>query len=509
MTDPLSSQRLAEIDEILSREDHDTGQLWRLRNEGLSNADLKSRLRINTGQLGTLKMQLRVLREGFVPSSPSTAQKGAHKVRGWLKREAMSDELRIYLTRLEAVLTAAMAGTLVTPGIERQFGLAAVVEWPTVEWVKVPVDVKTGLPNGSPIAMRHFADCDHWFRNDDGTWIGEPPALASDDQMASLPPCKDCVYKAEQAGNEPVGPRIGVTSAGRSYWWVSQGATFDASIFQRTLWTAPNEHRERPDRLLIKDLRPGDVVFHYATGVMRAVSTVEEAWQPAPRPNGYERKRDGDSDEGWQVKIAITQQDLELPFQRIAELIPNGAPGPLTRDGIPRQLYIAPLGAEAAHALLDAVLVSEPPVASMTVGPLPVLLDLDETDVTATVRIRREQSHLRKHLFAGANEATCALCGRVLPDSLLVAAHIVPRRHLNDAERLDFSSAAMLACALGCDTLFELGYIAVDDTGAVIAVREAEVRDVAEAVAALAGRRITAFSPATAGSFARHRALHS
>mgnify|MGYP003376950446 CR=1 FL=1 len=68
--------------------------------------------------------------------------------------------------------------------------------------------------------------------------------------------------------------------------------------------------------------------------------------------------------------------------------------------------------------------------------PLPVLLDLDETDVTATVRVRREQSHLRKHLFAGETERKCALCGRLLPSSLLVAAHIVPRRNLDDAQRL-------------------------------------------------------------------------
>ena len=200
-----------------------------------------------------------------------------------------------------------------------------VVTWPTVEWVKVPVDVRTGLPNGSPIAMRHFADCDHWFRHDDGSWVGEPPFLASDEQMASLPACKDCTYKA---------------------------------------------------------------------------------------------------------------------------------------------------------------------------------------DVTATVRVRREQSHLRKHLFAGETERKCALCGRLLPSSLLVAAHIVPRRNLDDAQRLDFASAAMLACALGCDTLFELGYVVVRDDGTVVEGKCA-TGALADAVGALGGRRCGAFNENTAANFHRHAELHA
>ncbi len=237
-----------------------------------------------------------------------------------------------------------------------------VVTWPTVEWVKVPVDVRTGLPNGSPIAMRHFADCDHWFRHDDGSWVGEPPFLASDEQMASLPACKDCTYKAEHSGNERVGPRLGTT----------------------------------------------------------------------------------------------------LPETAV------GAPD----------------------------------------VPLPVLLDLDETDVTATVRVRREQSHLRKHLFAGETERKCALCGRLLPSSLLVAAHIVPRRNLDDAQRLDFASAAMLACALGCDTLFELGYVVVRDDGTVVEGKCA-TGALADAVGALGGRRCGAFNENTAANFHRHAELHA
>lgn len=228
------------------------------------------------------------------------------------------------------------------------------LEWPTIEWVKIPADLKTGLPNGAPIAMRHFADCKHWFE------AGDPPFLASDNQMASLPACGDCIYKAKLSGNDQFGPRLG--------------------------------SREAPQS-------------------------------------------------------------------------------------------------------------AEPP------APMPVLLDLDETDATATVRVRREQRHLREHLLGGSNEFPCDLCGRLLPSSLLVAAHIVPRRELNDAQRLDFTSTAMLACTLGCDTLFELGYLVICPEGTVQAGKRT-TGAVADAVAELQGRHCSSFNENTSGSFARHAEMH-
>lgn len=238
------------------------------------------------------------------------------------------------------------------------------LEWPSIEWVKTPIDLGTGLPNDSAITLRHFADCDHFKRNDDGTWTGLPPSLATDEQMEELRPCKDCVARAERSGNDTVGPRLG--------------------------------------------------------------------------------------------------------------------------SGDPRQL---------ATDWVSNV-------------PTPLMLDLDDTDITATVRARREQAHLRKGLLAGAPEAPCAICGRVLTASVLVAAHIFPRRRLNDAERLNFASAAMLVCALGCDALFELGYLIVREDGTLVAGRPT-TGALAEAVDVLAGRQCSAFNEATASNFRRHAEIHN
>lgn len=135
--------------------------------------------------------------------------------------------------------------------------------------------------------------------------------------------------------------------------------------------------------------------------------------------------------------------------------------------------------------------------------------DVEETDSEVLTKVRLEQSHLRRYLLGGRRSATCAICGRVLPEQLLLAAHIVPRRMLDGTERRDFESAAMLACALGCDALFEWGYIVVDHTGRVIPAREPQTGDLAQLVHEIAGQQCGAHTPFTAERFAQHRELHT
>ncbi|CAB4922309.1 unannotated protein [freshwater metagenome] len=209
--------------------------------------------------------------------------------------------------------------------------------------------------------MRHFNDCLHWFRDPDGSFMGEDPRLATDEEMRQLKPCADCAKKAKRFGNDPVGPRL-------------------------------------------------------------------------------------------------------------------------------REITLA--GLEAV--------------------PMPSsMLELEATDDNAIIRVRREQGYLRAKLLNGRAEGECSLCGSGLPASLLIAAHIYPRHKLNDAERLDFNSAAMLACGLGCDALFELGYLTVDATGHVAAQRQVQGDALEAAVERLVGRKVSIHSSTTAANFERHRQLHA
>lgn len=92
---------------------------------------------------------------------------------------------------------------------------------------------------------------------------------------------------------------------------------------------------------------------------------------------------------------------------------------------------------------------------------LSVLAGHDDFDGVAFTKYRKEQAFLRAYLLDGLNQAACVLCGRLMPQDLLVAAHIKPRSKASRSERLDFENIAALMCSLGCDSLFEKGFVYV------------------------------------------------
>lgn len=118
---------------------------------------------------------------------------------------------------------------------------------------------------------------------------------------------------------------------------------------------------------------------------------------------------------------------------------------------------------------------------------------------------RGEQAELRQRLFGGRDEAPCALCGEVYPVDLLVAAHIKQRAACTDDECRDLDNVAMAACLLGCDALYELGYITVDATGHIMAADGPYPGVVGGRIGRLAGRRVGLYAPATGHYFAWHR----
>lgn len=91
------------------------------------------------------------------------------------------------------------------------------------------------------------------------------------------------------------------------------------------------------------------------------------------------------------------------------------------------------------------------------------------TDQPALARRRREQAALRATLgLQSHGRATCGLCGRNFPSSLIAAAHIKPRSECSPQERTDAPWVVMPACRLGCDSLFEHGFISVGQLGAML-----------------------------------------
>nr|WP_062336827.1 HNH endonuclease [Herbidospora sakaeratensis] len=121
----------------------------------------------------------------------------------------------------------------------------------------------------------------------------------------------------------------------------------------------------------------------------------------------------------------------------------------------------------------------------------------------AMVARRGEQAMLRRLLINGG--ARCALCGAELPETFLVAAHIKRRTDCEERERRDLDNVAMLACTLGCDSLYEHGYIKVSDGGLVELSPELVGHPrLHEHASRLAGRAVAAWSDSSRHYFAWH-----
>lgn len=84
-------------------------------------------------------------------------------------------------------------------------------------------------------------------------------------------------------------------------------------------------------------------------------------------------------------------------------------------------------------------------------------------DTKGKALFRKEQSFLRQFLFANNKISTCGICGKEFPVKLLVAAHIKRRANCTIDEKLDYKNIVMPMCKLGCDALYENGYITIID----------------------------------------------
>jgi hypothetical protein len=116
---------------------------------------------------------------------------------------------------------------------------------------------------------------------------------------------------------------------------------------------------------------------------------------------------------------------------------------------------------------------------------------------------RVEQSFLRRILFGSAVESTCSLCGLRLPTSLLVAAHIKPRSECSEHERLDAENIVFGVCVLGCDALYEHGFVAVLE--GKVCVSEADTsRRLKAILRRFRGRRCVAWKDSAAKYFEWH-----
>lgn len=143
--------------------------------------------------------------------------------------------------------------------------------------------------------------------------------------------------------------------------------------------------------------------------------------------------------------------------------------------------------------------------------PDPEDLDLDnefegDIDGVAAVTVRREQAWLKKMVFGRKPIIACELCGELAPRRLVRAAHIKRRADCTDAEKRDWRNI-MAACTLGCDDLFEHGFVYVDESLQIQAGPSAQGLEsvLAFIEQRLAGRSVKDPDGARAPMFEAHR----
>lgn len=252
-------------------------------------------------------------------------------------------------------------------------------------------------------------------------------------------------------------------------------------------------------------LRAGDFVLFYGNKRLYLAGTVAVRWRNAALAERLWTQ--DEKGQTWEHMYALTDvRRIEVPVGEIQPLLGWG----------PRAVVQGFLiyGDSKAQALNELCNLAPEDLVSTTDHDEPgARADADANrpfegspDGQRMAPVRLEQPRLKRRLRElSAN--TCALCGEQLPPAFLIAAHIKKRAKCTDDEKTDFDNVGMLACLLGCDSLFEHGYVGVDHGGELLisdkVLESSAVKTFVEA--RLANRRTPWWTDSREPYFAWHR----
>lgn len=220
---------------------------------------------------------------------------------------------------------------------------------------------------------------------------------------------------------------------------------------------------------------PGDLVFSYAGGLIKAIGVVTSQHREQPKPPEYGATGDTWSNVGWAV--SINWEMLEHPIRpkdhldSIVPLLP-AKNGPLQQNGNGNQsCYLADISEELGRLILSLVAESNQSfIDTLSVGQIEQEEEaissaicssvLDETEKEQLIKARRGQGLFRKNVEKV--ELACRVTG-VTQKPLLIASHIKPWRLCNNIERLDGNNGLLLSPHI--DRLFDQGWITFTDKG--------------------------------------------
>jgi putative restriction endonuclease len=288
---------------------------------------------------------------------------------------------------------------------------------------------------------------------------------------------------------EPKPDEAGLTEAElpamSNHWWVNHKQTFQQEIAGNYLWspkTNQNGARNRTyDNMTLAV--PGDVVFSYADGLIKAVGVVTAAATTGAKPDEFGSAGENWSKEGWRLPVAFTS--LETPLRpkahmdRLAALLPE-THSPIRASGDGNQgAYLAAVPAAMAAELrllmsgqVEQIEVRHKPQKSLDQDQDPdaradrevfARTDIGPTEKQTLVNSRRGHGLYRERVIQ--LEGKCRVTGINLIEHLR-ASHIKPWKASSDQEKLDGNNGLLLAPHI--DHLFDQGYISFTDFGDLI-----------------------------------------
>ena len=294
-----------------------------------------------------------------------------------------------------------------------------------------------------------------------------------------------------------------------SYWWVNQGDSFEEARKLGALW-APLKDKggnKQPSWESLDLVKQGDVVFHFAKKMVRGISLVTSESRIAEIRI---RDRGQWQDLGREIEVEAQDFDFTIDLDEIPLELRTGSESgidtPFDKNGKVKQGYLFKLHQSGAQFLLTKLkLVNSEDERTVDNQVKELLGDFSGgTDRPITGTFRREQRALRQHLIGNRKSGECGLCGRSLSSNLLVASHIKPRNECTEKERID-PSVVMLACVLGCDSLFDKGFIYIDQNGIIkVSSKSDGFPDLSQFVSAIDGQLAKAYSEKAKDYFAWH-----
>lgn len=269
------------------------------------------------------------------------------------------------------------------------------------------------------------------------------------------------------------------------YWWVNQKQTHRHEIAGGYLWSPKRRADSSRNQFYenMKEVAPGDRVFSYWNGAIRAYGVIRSFGYDAPKPDEFGPAGRNWSQIGYRVDVAFTVLPVPVAprdhWRLVKPLLPDKYSPLNAANGKGLQsVYLAALPQALATVLGDVIFLAGNPqpatdqrglLVASTEEPerelweqrqLATLAEvgLSVTEREALVKARRGQGKFRDNV--ARVEPRCRI-SRVSNPTYLIASHIKPWRHATNDERLSGHNGLMLAPH--ADFLFDRGFVSFGD----------------------------------------------